>query len=308
MKLAASIIFAIFSYVSAFKLTNGPSSGPELSRDVRNPLDMPYTRRTACPMIPVRRGQPIPGFEDRHWNLPEIYRKRLNKKIANFEKNRKGCDTMLVRIEKNQVIDICFHYEWEIGNPWSMETTCVSEKFKEIECYMGTSPFAISQMPESCQDKENMPIFLSPSLMKTGLGALLYDFDPISFDSESQSESYGQSWSGNYESFGPSESFGQEWRGSYESSFYESIPEYIQSIDETSLNNSLDDILGTQEQYYYIDSNGNLKISDCDPSSPNCNVDDDRMSSELRRRKRGLASKVPVIRSKNHQKRKNHHR
>ena len=273
MKLAAGIIFASFS--SAFKLTNSPSAYP--SRHVGN---MPFTRRATCPMVPVRPGQAIPGFEDRNWNLPEIFRRRMNKKIQKFEQNFQKCDTMLVRIENDQVIDICFHYEWEIGNPWSLETTCVSEKYKEIDCYMGTSPFGISQMPKSCEDKEDMPIFLSPSLMETGLGALLYDFDPESFQSESSSQSFGQEWSGNYESlsYDPlSESYGP----------YESADS---TADDLMWYNSLDEVPETPEKYYYIDSNGNLQISDCDPSSPNCNVYNDQASSELRRRKRGLPS------------------
>ena len=160
MKLAASICSALLTVGSTFKISNEPLT-------VRKPLsrpsfkNMPYTRRTACPTAPVRHGQGIPGFEDRTWNLSEIFRKRMNRKIDNFETDQ--CDIMLVRILKGDVIDICFHYEREIGNPLSMETTCVSEKYREIDCYMGTSPFA--PMSKSCEAKEEMPLFLSPSLM-----------------------------------------------------------------------------------------------------------------------------------------------
>ena len=128
-----------------------------MSALMNNPLEMSYTRRAACPMVPVRHGQPIPDLENRHWNPPEIYRKRLNKKISNFVKDQ--CDTMLVRIENDQVIDICFHSEWAKGNPWSLETTCVTKKYKEIDCYMETSPLGISQMPEPYRGKEDIPIF-----------------------------------------------------------------------------------------------------------------------------------------------------
>ena len=303
MKLSATIIFAFITNGSSFKL-----NGPQRSRHVRNPLtfnpldmsDMPYSRRTACPPGPLRHGEPIPGFEDRQWNLPEVYRKRANKKIATFEENQ--CDTMLVRIEKDQVIDICFHYEFEIGNPWSMETTCVSGKYREIECYMGTSPFA--PMPKSCESKEDLPMFLSPSLMNTGLGALLYDFDPTSFDSES-SQSFGESYG--QESFRPqsfgSESFvpksvGLESYGPYD------LQEPYQSIqsDDSMWQNSFEETPETPEQYYYIDSNGNLRISDCKPSSPNCSIDDD---ADLRRRKRSVSSKIS--RPRTHQKRAARH-
>ena len=89
---------------------------------------------------------------------------------------------MLVRIEKYQVIDISFHYKQEIENPWSMETTCVSKKYKEIDCYMRTSPFGISQMPEPCKRKENKLIFFFSSLIEISPGALLYDLDHESFN------------------------------------------------------------------------------------------------------------------------------
>ena len=281
MKLTTSLISTFLTFGSSFKLSTGPSA-------VRSPLsNMPYTRRTACPTVPLRRGLPIPGFEDRTWDLPEIFRKRMNRKIGNFEIGQ--CDTMLVRIENDHVIDVCFHYEWEVGNPWTMETTCVSERYREIDCYMGNSPFA--PMPKSCEAKEDMPIFLSPSLMNTGLGALLYDFDPT----ESSSESFGP------ESYGPeSDSYGLESE-SYGPDSYDQFAEAFQPISEP-------------EQYYYVDSNGNLKISDCKPTSPGCILDDssmissddssDNASSGLRRRKRGIQTGVPkMIRTKTHQKR-----
>lgn len=200
MKLAASIFSTLVTVGSTFKISNEPFTD-------RKPLprpsfkNMPYTRRTACPNAPVRHGQGIPGFENRSWNLSEIFRKRMNRKIDNFQTGQ--CDTMFVRIQNDDVIDICFHYEWEIGNPLSMETTCVNEKYREIDCYMGTSPFAL--MSKSCEAKEEMPLFLSPSLMYTSLGALLFDFEPSESSSESSGpELYGPETDSNGpESFGP---------------------------------------------------------------------------------------------------------
>lgn len=279
MKLTASIISAFLTVGATFKLPNfqnTPSAvrGPMMPRRTSF-NDMPYTRRTACPTVPLRPGLPIPGFEDRTWNLPEIFRKRMNQKIRNFETGQ--CDTMLVRIEKNHVIDICFHYEWEIGNPWSMETTCVSEKYREIDCYMGDGPFA--QMSKSCEAKEKMPLFLTPSLMNTGLGALLFDFDPSELSSESSSESLSESSDESYDSL----------------ESYEIIPEDDPRSYRFDQNEP--------EQWYYVDSNGNLKISDCKPYSPGCILDmgtssndassDDASSGlPVRRRKREIPSKM----------------
>ena len=273
MKLAASLISAFLTVGATFKLPNSQNTqsavrGPMMTRRTSF-NDMPYTRRTACPTVPLRPGLPIPGFEDRTWNLPDIFRKRMNQKIRNFETGQ--CDTMLVRIEKNHVIDICFHYEWEIGNPWSMETTCVSEKYREIDCYMGAGPFA--PMSKSCEAKEKMPLFLTPSLMNTGLGALLFDFDPSELSSESSSESSD-------ESYDSSES-------------YEIIPEDDPSSYRFNQNEP--------DQWYYVDANGNVKISDCQPYSPGCILDmgtssNDASSNEAS--SNDASSGIPVRRRK----------
>lgn len=291
MKLATSIISAFLTVGSTFKIPNiqngpfvaqnGPSvsqNGPPAVRRRKMPrpsgpslADMPFTRRTACPTAPLSRGLPIPGFEDKNWNLSDLFRHRMNKKIENFETGQ--CDTMLVRIEKNHVIDICFHYQWETGNPWSMETTCVSEKYREVDCYMAQSnPWAPLSL--ECQAKEEMPLFLSPSLMNTGLGELLFDFDPTELSDESSDES--------------SDSYN-----------------IIRYDDPRHSRFHQDEIV---QQWYYTDTNGNLKISDCNPSLPDCILDrtpsTDASSDDAKsglRRKRETESKM--LRKATHEKR-----
>merc|ERR1711954_103259 len=128
------------------------------------------------------------------------------------------------------------------------------------------------------------PLFLSPSLMNTGLGELLFDFDPTDFEeSESSDES-----SDSYEVIG--------YDDPRHSRFHQ---------DEIVM------------QWYYTDTNGNLKISDCNPSLPDCildrtpsdetssdNASSDGSSSGLKRRKRGIPSKM--MRTRTHAKRSNH--
>merc|ERR1711954_150719 len=122
------------------------------------------------------------------------------------------------------------------------------------------------------------PLFLSPSLMNTGLGELLFDFDPTDFEeSESSDES-----SDSYEVIGHDDP--------RHSRFHQ------------------DDIV---MQWYYTDTNGNLKISDCNPSLPDCILDRtpsaDSSSDDAKsglRRKRETESKM--MRTTTHEKRSRH--